>query len=280
MLRDDQNPKDTNSDLSLAVKDRLPILAYTKTNKLITALYIVTDILDKNEPLKSKLRDLGTGVVSDVNTNSIQAIKKISEIVSFLDIASAVKMISEMNCNILKKEFIELNKSIKEYTKHGDTSWLEEFVSHPVPTDFSQEQETKTYLTKTYQGQNLSVHTGTRIGVQKGSTLMKALSDKVPSLSNTPHVRLNHSTGEDFNVLKKHRRDEIIKIISGNKQALSMGGLTISDIRNGAKALSAGGASSTLTSCSEKTLQRELVSMVHENVLKKTGEKRWSKYFI
>ena len=30
----------------------------------------------------------------------------------------------------------------------------------------------------------------------------------------------------------------------------------------------------------EKTLQRELASMVKDGVLYKTGEKRWSRYFI
>jgi len=32
--------------------------------------------------------------------------------------------------------------------------------------------------------------------------------------------------------------------------------------------------------CGEKTLQRELVSMVGDGVLKKSGEKRWSRYFL
>ena len=41
---------------------------------------------------------------------------KIAEIMSFLDIASAVNIISEMNYNILRKEFSELNQSISEST--------------------------------------------------------------------------------------------------------------------------------------------------------------------
>ena len=32
--------------------------------------------------------------------------------------------------------------------------------------------------------------------------------------------------------------------------------------------------------CGEKTLQRELVSMAKDGVLNKTGEKRWSRYFV
>jgi len=32
--------------------------------------------------------------------------------------------------------------------------------------------------------------------------------------------------------------------------------------------------------CSEKTIQRELLAMVAKGVLKKEGERRWSKYFL
>ena len=32
--------------------------------------------------------------------------------------------------------------------------------------------------------------------------------------------------------------------------------------------------------CSEKTIQRELLSMVKSGILKKEGEKRWSKYSL
>jgi hypothetical protein len=80
-------------------------LTYTKTDKLITALYMVTDIIDKEEPIRNKLRTLGTGIISDIylirqnntgNTLSFTS-NKIAEIMSFLDLASAMNIISEMN---------------------------------------------------------------------------------------------------------------------------------------------------------------------------------------
>ena len=89
-------------------------LSYSKTNKLVTALFMVTDIIDKEEPLRSKLRTLGTEIISDMHSIPQNAYNKISEIVSFLEIASAVNIISEMNCNILRKEFIELALSPKD----------------------------------------------------------------------------------------------------------------------------------------------------------------------
>ncbi|KKR90935.1 MAG: hypothetical protein UU41_C0052G0001, partial [Candidatus Roizmanbacteria bacterium GW2011_GWA1_41_13] len=75
---------------------------------------------------------------------------------------------------------------------------------------------------------------------------------------------------QDFNILKKKRRDDIIAIIRNNG-----GSATIKDIRIKINI----GAQDSLI-CSEKTVQRELMSMIKNNVLNKTGEKRWSRYFI
>ncbi len=121
-----------------------------------------------------------------------------------------------------------------------------------------------------YQGHSV------RIGVQKGSTLMKALSDRITHEA-TREVRPNMlglaSPAKDFNLLKTQRREEIIKIIKDKKDVYpTSGGATITDIRTAAKGV--------LISCGEKTLQRELISMVSDGVLKKIGEKRWSKYFL
>ena len=38
--------------------------------------------------------------------------------------------------------------------------------------------------------------------------------------------------------------------------------------------------SDNIKDCSEKTIQRELLSMVANGVLKKEGERRWSKYYL
>ena len=247
--------------------------SYNKTNKLISALYMVTDIMDKEEPLRGKLRNSGTNIISDMHSsfNKGQSFynqinNRISEILSFIEIGSSVGIISEMNSNILIKEFIELRKSITEIVPKKEENWLQEFMKE------DKNLESKVLERNVFSiGQNnLPTQVGTRIGVQKGSTLMKALSDKVSSMSNKNSlINNNHitgNTGDNFDKLKRQRREEIIQIIKIKKEA------TISDIKNSAKGV--------LISCGEKTLQRELVSMVVDGVLKRSGEKRWSKYFL
>jgi hypothetical protein len=238
---------------------------------------MVTDIIDKDEPLRNKLRTSGTGVISDINSAPSRACSKISEIMSFLDIASAMNIISEMNCSILRKEFTELDQSIKE------SEYNPAAINKKIDlTDFFAGSESENSHPSLLKNSNrsetvfpLNRHSK-RVGVQKGSTLMKALSDTAFGVS---HRANGHLSGENFDALKKQRREDIvniIKIIGGNA--------TIKDIKDKAKSLPQNtglpSQAGVLATCSEKTLQRELVSMVKNGVLKKTGEKRWSRYFV
>jgi hypothetical protein len=254
MLQQGDNLKDGQNNLGITLKDIPVVISYNKTNKLITALYMVTDIIDRDEPLRNKLRTLGTGIISDIHQNPLNALGKITEVMSFLDLAKALNIISPMNCDILRKEFTELDQSIRETS--------EKVQNQNAEIDLSELFRESPYGERT--GSKYLSEGGTRIGVQRGSTLMKALSDKTNRMSDT---RSSQKTIQDYDVLKRQRRSDIIQFIKSNG-----GSATITDIKLRGKG--------TLQNCGEKTLQRELVSMQKEGVLKKTGEKRWSRYFI
>ena len=276
MLSGNKNPKDSLIDHNLSIKDISFSISYTKTHKLITALYMVTDIIDREEPIRNKLRTLGADIVSDMHSIPAGACNKIAETVSFLNIASAMNFISEMNCAILKKELLELRGSIQEYINMKPT-WLADFMLNSELPFLDKEglRGGNSKITTSPFGRSSSVRRKensighqftngqqTRIGVQKGSTLMKALSDRL-----NPDV--GRPTGaQAFDILKRQRRDKIITIIKNNE-----GNATIKDIRTKINV-----GVEALFTCSEKTLQRELLSMTREGVLKKTGEKRWTRY--
>ena len=259
-----ENPKDTKNDSGIIIKDMPTSILYLKTNKLVTALYMVTDIIDKDEPLRNKLRTLGIEIILDVHSATIDACSKISAIMSFLDIASAISIISEMNSSILRKEFLKLYQSIADSTDKTVISNrpinLSEFFATSPPDVFPLPGGKKTSIGHKHP---------TRIGVQKGGTLMKALSDRI-----NPEVKSNTlglaSRVRDFNIVKKQRRDDIINIIKTYE-----GNATIKDIRE-----KINNENSEPPIFSEKTLQRELMSMIKDDVLSRTGTKRWSRYLL
>jgi len=240
------------------------LLSYTKTNKLISALYMVTDMMEKDEPMRLKLRTLGIKILSDINSFSSKTqfeIGKIEQVLSFLSVASDVGMISEMNYNILKKEFTNLKESIQEFTSRNNI-WLEGFIntSSSENSAILGQGNNKNIGLSLRKGKEIYKGQGTRIGLQKGSTLMKALDDV---RNGSIHQNLNEEREE----IKHKRRDEIISIVKNYPN-----GISIKDIMSALRNLG--------ESWGEKTLQRELISMVKDNVLKKTGEKRWSHYFL
>ena len=274
-----KNLKDTNLPLpNLPLhrgRSEEGMLSNTRTSKLITALYMVTDIIDPDEPLRNKLRTLGLEILSDPEGKSLTSygadtlVQRVETVMSLLSIASAMNFISEMNCKILTKEFLELKGSVMVGID-VKPSWLEEFLgeeeSSPLLNSLS--PHLNPLLGKERGNINSKGHT--RIGVQKGSTLLGAIKDMSDSVS-ASHISLGRDrlgSRAQFDILKKQRRDSILNIIK-NKG----GSATIKDIMGQINT----GVRGTLT-CSEKTLQRELMSMTKDGALNKTGEKRWSRY--
>ncbi|KKW37164.1 MAG: hypothetical protein UY81_C0002G0022 [Candidatus Giovannonibacteria bacterium GW2011_GWA2_53_7] len=96
-----------------------------KSEKLTTALYMVTDVMNEQEPMKWKLRESGVELLSDIMlaaaASSSERLtllrlveKKIEQVVSFLDVAWTARMMSEMNAAILKKEYVAIKDTIEK----------------------------------------------------------------------------------------------------------------------------------------------------------------------
>ena len=166
-----------------------------------------------------------------------------------------------MNVNILLKEFLELNKAIEKLNPQnrniGNQINLAEFFREEENADIHPVSQAShpSRGERNYKGH-------TRIGVQKGSTLLKAIKDMSNKIPVLYEMKVKDTKENVFEVLKKQRRDNITNLIK-----LNNGTATIKDIKD-------------KVSFGEKTLQRELVSMIQDGVLNKTGEKRWSKYFV
>jgi hypothetical protein len=71
-----------------------------------------------------------------------------------------------------------------------------------------------------------------------------------------------HSTQQITQQKKSQRQENIISILKGQSN------ITIKDL------------SKVIKDCSEKTIQRELLELVDKGVVKKEGERRWSRYSL
>jgi len=238
--------------------------ANKKTEKLITALYMVTDCMDTDDALKNKLRGLGVELLSDMyklstlipvekHSHIDVSLARIYELLSFIEIAHTVGFISEMNGMILKREFAVLIRELESHNmkdKHFTFTLNEQM--------FEVEKKDENENPQSYNKENLIKDKRTSFGT------MSLTSNKNFQQNFHPKVAIKSpSTLTD----RGDRTAKIISLIKDKKDnKFGEQGVSIKDI------------SLAFTDISEKTIQRELNSLVAKGKLKKTGAKRWSRY--
>ena len=203
-----------------------------KTEKLVSAVYLLTSFFNDLEPMKWRLRDLGGELVQSREPRSI-----IQEIVSLLNISKNAGLISEMNYNIIHKEFsnfLAQDQTLPELLKPSREDL------YGVST---QEEKKVSYLPDVI----------TKDAPQKFEHRVTSIKDKIiKDISEQP---------EGTVALKKNNRQSVIFGLLKKK-----GEIMIKDV------------TPMIPGVSEKTIQRELLSLVKQGILRKEGEKRWSKY--
>ncbi len=233
-----------------------------KTEKLVTALYMVSDYMESQESLRSKLRLLGVELMSDIFTlsrlsplnNSSQidlSLSRIYEIFSFIEIAETMGYISTMNKEILKTEFnilVEELKSRQSQKRHLPFN-LNKNMFEIERNDFVKEKYSDDVFY--IKDKNKRTHS---------VSFMKGMSDR----KSIPGHSL---TAVEYKKVKQERIEKILSIIK-NKETSPTGeeGATVKDI------------STSFPNCSVKTIQRELLVLIDKGQIKKIGAKRWSRY--
>lgn len=247
---------------------------YKKTEKLVTAVYMITNFIKDNEPLKWKIRDNALSLMAlNISFNTValserkDLIRKYQaislEIVSLSGIAYHSGLISEMNYTILAREFTSL-VSILEKDENKKAS-EETVLLHPgffnVETSASDShlKDEQTLDARHNQASEKPVH------MYKGHVSNAHASEPHAQETHKPeYLPVKDIVSKPLKTTdsKNDRQSIIIKLLSKKS------GLSINDFTDSIKGVSA------------KTIQRELLSMVASGVLKKEGERRWSTYSL
>lgn len=221
---------------------------FSKSQKIATAIYLVSNFLPQNDPLRISLRNSAVDLLSLIGQvvfsghSDLQKVISKSratagQIISMLEIAFYTGYISEMNLRVIKGEL--------EVFTDNDKAFSSAIKDNLVLPELGSE-----YFGPTFIKDN-----------QKGRGKGQKISAKRPENK----VKLPPSLNESSPVFarKQSRKDKIVEILQKNK-----GSVTVKDI------------SQVISDCSEKTLQRELIFLVKTGVLKKEGQRRWSTYSL
>jgi len=202
-----------------------------KSEKLASALYLITSFFSDQEPLKWRLRTLAADLVSQKVKDKFSIAR---EAISLFAIAKNSGLISDTNHDIIS----------------GELSKLEKESENAFGTGFFQEEIAEK-------------------SVVLEPVRIQPIKEKTPD--NKPHylpdlpLQVKEKPLKEFgavSVKKNSRQSVIIGLLKRKKEIM------IKDV------------SPLISGCSEKTIQRELLAMVSAGILRKIGEKRWSRYTL
>lgn len=268
MEKDDKKNSETIVLNSVFYNKPIYLYIFKKVTKIASAVYLVTDLIKDNEPLKWELRKNVTVSMSFINFTKDMALS-LKEIFSGLtalhhlvELGKTYRLIGEMNGNILEKEINDIVSVINK--EAGFPSSLSEdffFVSLSETEGLFKDN-----LFISSENSHLRSQTSTESykGHYKRQNSDFYNKSKDMSFRNPLNQTQNHTykTNENKGEGKGQRKDQILKIIKDKTE------VTIKDI------------TLVIKDCSEKTIQRELTNMLTAGLIKKVGERRWSKYSL
>lgn len=243
-------------EISLFRNNNVLDFVFKKAEKISCAVYLITDYFSDKEPLKWNLRDkilflreeiITFRVVFSDNLTLKESLSiKILEIISLLDLSFSAGLISDMNYRIIKQESLKLANFVGSKTS---------LKSSPQPS---------------FEGGffNVELKDSLEERVDEYNLERNSIKDIPKGQEFKRHLSFKNSEKDIFVLRNKsqskteERKIKIIAIIKDKRE------VSVKDITN------------FITDCSEKTIQRDLVFLVKGNVLKKTGERRWSRYML
>lgn len=241
------------------IKDK-PHLVYIikKLERLAGAIHVVTSTLPPEEPIRSVLRVeclllLKKALFREKKKDTESTLETdIAHCVSLIGIAEMSLLISQMNADVLRYEYLGLLPAIENlYGKERgavtfDVSGLS--VSLDVPKEaMSSDMSHRRHEELTYK-------------------TLKRTFKSYDKGQDKRHLKKSYSIKEQKESREKpvdSTREKIILEIIRNK-----GEVAIKDI------------TTLVRGVSGKTIQRDLLEMVSNGVLKKFGERRWSRYSL
>ncbi len=243
-----------------------------KAEKLATAVYMITDIIDSREPLRWKMREeameimsLTSTKVGDSSSRSgvlyrvLQAIERITHILS---LAQNTKLISDMNTSIVMKEYADLKGKISDSWRNdidGQGLKLDQRFFKVDPLLSEQTQKTD------------DIHTGPK---RTRSDNSEYIGQKNVSENKDPIGLILNKTSD-----KKDTSGSALSDLKREEKKVDRRSVILSLLQK-VRSVSVSDAMKELPGVSDKTVQRELVAMVEAGILEKKGEKRWSTYSL
>ncbi len=293
------NVSDKGDILVSLVKDNLALRLCSRSVKISKAVSLVTAHIEDNRELKGKLRatvlDMSDMAISTLVGEPESLIKDSKVVLSrgvallnFVEIAQSLNLISNTNGTIILEQIKSFLSDFNAFVgnKNSDEVKLaDSFFELPSPEVEEESRVLNTAtITKMEQGvaevkpakpfieklatANHKAHADSRVtrsSFHPTSAEFRQRLATAKTIEDLHGIKTSGSNAEQgkSTVGVKNDRQELIISTIGQK-----GELSIKDLEG------------VIKGCSEKTIQRELLSLVEQGILVKSGERRWSRYAL
>ncbi len=262
-----------------------------KTEKITTAIFMVSELLAPHDPLRQHLRTTSLELLNVtfrmVRTKAHLVEEVLQECIltcehvhSLLDIVHMNMALSDMNHAILVHEIELLEKSFIENVKYDTRYRFEEYsavtnmrlLPHFFGTEFDDtpaqiETENNSHTSsETIPEHSQGQTTSSKIKKTSPEIIKDTVKDIPKSKGQNVVYKSSQVLREEGNSfvsqLKYERRTIMLSLIKRK------GSATMQDVTE------------VIKNCSTKTLQREIQELIDEGIVIKKGNRRWTTYFL
>lgn len=292
-------------------------LVAKKSERLVTALYLVTDLMNDNEPIKHGLRKNAVALLSsmnalaqlDVKDRVIEfkmSLKAVTEIISLLHVSVTTGIVSDMNGQLLMEGFrslqLVLEKKQPIFTKEmlavddDELDSTQPFAAAVNSTSY----DVMTPLSLARLHDNAHDLRRTEELRKQSQIVARMEARERKSQNNVRNVTDNTASNISDNIEKvdanegQNKRQEMSphSVIMGHTPKSEPAIVSSFQMKKNSRrdqilALFVKGVdvsikdiAARIKGCSEKTIQRELNALLYDNVIERIGEKRWSRYIL
>jgi len=236
-----------------------------KTSRIASVTFLLADVLEGDSELRKELQRTAIRLVKDA-AESVHVAHKRSALTSglvaltaLLDTASRSGQLSQMNTEILSDEITALSELMGVIDWGAGRRYFDSTLFEgEVPRDIL---ATEPVISRSniYQRQEKDVY-------QQRHSYTVPTQDfyETKNIKDSEQVEQKASPQYKDRVqeVQKDRRATILSLVQKKDR------ITVKDV------------TTVVKDCSEKTIQRELLALVKQGVLKKEGERRWSTYSL
>jgi hypothetical protein len=233
------------------IKNRT-IEAFSKrTKKISHALIIVRDSIKDSGVLKAEVEKLALDLTKDICVFETRVAKsapdftdivlRLTQALAIVDLLFFAKNISRENLDLVKGWILSTLSLARIYEEEHTELHMEILLSSPEAFE-------------TPQRASLDIPATTDVSTLPEPAMKQSVTVRARSVQKVAPVTTNA------------RRQQILDLVKSKGNAAQGGSIQIKDV------------AAVITDCSEKTIQRELSSLVEDGLLVKEGDRRWTTY--